>query len=104
MRHGGFVRAHAFGIIEGLAEADAGQAYLQYVLEPALSAIAKKLKATPGAPQDKNALVSVAFAALSPMLVLSLHQDLLGGKTSDPINTGDVFRHLQDWLGKGLMA
>ena len=44
MRHGGFIRAHAFGLIEGVANEAAGHAYLTYVLEPALSAIAEKLR------------------------------------------------------------
>lgn len=104
MRHGGFVRAHAFGIIEGVADELAGRAYLEHVLEPALEAISEKLKNTPEAPKDPTALRAAAFAALSPMLVISLHQDLLGGNKTGPISAGDLFAHLQVWLGKGLMA
>ena len=104
MRHGGFVRAHAFGIIEGVADERAGRAYLQYVLEPALGAISEKIRNTPGAPSDPLALKAASFAALAPMLVISLHQDLLGGNKTDPIAAEDLFAHLQTWLGKGLMA
>ena len=104
MRHGGFVRAHAFGIIEGVADEHAGRAYLSHVLEPALHAIAHKLQNTPGGPQDPAALKAASFAALAPMLVISLHQDLLGGNKTDPISAQDLFAHLQAWLGKGLMA
>lgn len=104
MRHGGFVRAHAFGIIEGVADEKAGAAYLEFVLEPALKAVSEKLRNTPGASSDGSALKAAAFAALSPMLVLSLHQDLLGGNTTDPISAEQLFAHLQTWLGKGLMA
>ena len=104
MRHGGFVRAHAFGIIEGVADDQAGRAYLEHVLEPALRAVSEKLGNTPGAPQDPAALKAAAFAALSPMLVISLHQDLLGGNKTDPISAEQLFAHLQNWLGKGLMA
>ncbi len=104
MRHGGFVRAHAFGIIEGVADDEAGQAYLENVLEPALAAIEKKIQNTPGAPKDLAALKAAAFAALSPMLVISMHQDLLGGNKTDPISAEHLFEHLQAWLGKGLMS
>ena len=104
MRHGGFVRAHAFGIIEGVADDEAGQAYLENVLEPALAAIEKKIQNTPGAPKDPAALKAAAFAALSPMLVISMHQDLLGGNKTDPISAEHLFEHLQAWLGKGLMS
>ena len=96
MRHGGFVRAHAFGIIEGVADDQAGRAYLEHVLEPALRAVSEKLGNTPGAPQDPAALKAAAFAALSPMLVISLHQDLLGGNKTDPISAEQLFAHLQN--------
>ena len=92
MRHGGFVRAHAFGIIEGVADEKAGAAYLEFVLEPALKAVSEKLRNTPGASSDGSALKAAAFAALSPMLVLSLHQDLLGGNTTDPISAEQCLR------------
>lgn len=104
MRHGGFVRAHAFGIIEGVADEDVGSAYLQNVLEPALAAVSAKLRNTPGAPNNEDALRAAAFAALSPMLVISLHQDLLGGNVSDPVSVQTIFAHLQTWLSRGLMA
>lgn len=102
MRLGGFIRAHAFGLIEGLADETIGQAYLEKVLEPALAAVANKLRATPGAPQDETALRAAAFAALSPLLVMSLHQELLGGARSAPIDSSKVIRSLQEWLGKAL--
>ena len=104
MRHGGFIRAHAFGLIEGVANEAAGHAYLTHVLEPALSAIAEKLRGTPGAPADEPALRAASLAALSPLLVLSLHQDLLGGRNAAPFDTASVIIHLRKWLGAGLSA
>ncbi|MFN4024520.1 MAG: TetR/AcrR family transcriptional regulator [Hyphomonas sp.] len=102
MRLGGFIRAHAFGLIEGLADETIGQAYLEKVLEPALAAVANKLRATPGAPKDETELRAAALAALSPLLVMSLHQELLGGGRSAPIDSSRVIRSLQVWLGKAL--
>ena len=37
LTHGGFARAHAFGIIEGMADEKVGQAYLEFLLDPALA-------------------------------------------------------------------
>lgn len=102
MRLGGFIRAHAFGLIEGLADETLGQAYLDKVLEPALRAVSDKLRATPGAPKDETALRAAALAALAPLLVMSLHQELLGGANSAPINTSQTIAQLQAWLAKGL--
>jgi AcrR family transcriptional regulator len=102
MRLGGFIRAHAFGMIEGIADEQAGTAYLTYVLEPALRVISDKLRATPHAPRDEKDLRAAALAALSPLLVMSLHQDLLGGAASAPIDGSNVLTNLETWLGKAL--
>lgn len=102
MRHGGFIRAHAFGLIEGLADEEIGQAYLQHVLEPALDAISMKLGQTAETLTDRGARRAASLALLSPLLVLSLHQDLLGGETRWPIDSAEVIAHLEAWLGRGL--
>jgi len=104
MKLGGFTRAHAFGLIEGLADECAGKAYLEKVLEPALKAVSEKLRGTPGAPDDDAELRAAALATLSPMLVMSLHQELLGGVTSAPIDSGVTMRHLQGWLSRGVTS
>jgi AcrR family transcriptional regulator len=102
MRVGGFIRAHAFGLIEGLADEAAGKAYLEKVLEPALKSVSDKLRATPGGPKTEPELRAAALATLSPMLVMSLHQELLGGADSAPIDIGETMTSLRGWLSKGL--
>jgi len=102
MRHGGFVRAHAFGIIEGVADTDTGQAYLKFVLNPALEAIEQKMAVTPGAPTDATSKKAAALAVLSPILVLSLHQDLLGGQSIDPLDTESLLKNMRTLLVSGL--
>jgi AcrR family transcriptional regulator len=104
MRVGGFIRAHAFGLIEGLADEAAGKAYLEKVLEPALKSVSDKLRATPGGPKTEASLRAAALATLSPMLVMSLHQELLGGGESAPIDIGETMTSLRGWLSKGLSA
>ncbi len=98
MRHGGFIRAHAFGIIEGVADPHVARAYLEHVLEPALRAVSRKFSATPGAPTDEKALRAASLVALAPLLVLGLHQDLLGGVSDWPFDGDVTIAHLETWL------
>lgn len=102
MRHGGFIRAHAFGIIEGVADVVAAKAYLEHVLEPALGAVESKLSASEEAPQDSKLLRAAALAALSPMLVMCLHQDLLGGQDDWAFDVPVTMMHLQALLTGGV--
>tara|TARA_R110001592_G_scaffold25585_2_gene97067 strand:- start:331 stop:1008 length:678 start_codon:yes stop_codon:yes gene_type:complete len=104
MQYGQFTRAHAFGLIEGVADEVAGRAYLKFLLEPGLESIIIKLKGTPGAPRTRDALRAAAFAAMAPLLFISIHQKLLGGAEEAPINTQATIEHLQSWLGGALSA
>ncbi|MCA8898925.1 MAG: hypothetical protein R3C00_05300 [Hyphomonas sp.] len=104
VRKGGFIRAHAFGIIEGVADPEIGRAYLDHVLDPSLTSICRNLAATPGCPADDRTLRIAAIAILSPVLLAGLHQDLLGGKSAAPIDTRYLYQCLQSWLSTGLEA
>ena len=102
LTHGGFARAHAFGIIEGMADEKVGQAYLEFLLDPALKAVADKMDATPGTPETENARRASAFMMLSPILVMTLHQQLLGGKEASPVDSQGFLKLMQGWLASGL--
>lgn len=102
MRHGGFVRAHAFGLIEGLADPVAGRAYLKFVLDPALKAISDKLTGTPGSIKSENQHSAAALALFAPLLMMALHQDLLEGKSSHPLDRDGIIEMLQDFMKQGL--
>ncbi|MEL7040504.1 MAG: hypothetical protein AAGL90_03220 [Pseudomonadota bacterium] len=102
LTHGGFARAHAFGIIEGMADEKVGQAYLEMLLDPALNAVALKMDATPGKPETENERRASAFMMLSPILVMTLHQQLLGGRDASPVDTGRFLKLMQNWLAKAL--
>lgn len=102
LTHGGFARAHGFGLIEGMADEKVGQAYLEYLLDPALQAVANKLEATPGKPETAAERRAAAFMALSPILVMTLHQQLLGGKNASPLDMPDFLKLMQTWLASGL--
>ena len=102
LTHAGFARAHAFGIIEGMADEVVGQAYLEFLLDPALKAVADKMDATPGKPETVDDRRAAAFLMLSPILVMTLHQQLLGGHDASPINTEGFLRQMQVWIASGL--
>ncbi len=102
LTHGGFARAHAFGLIEGMADETVGRAYLETLLDPALDAVLRKLEATPGKPSTKAERQAAAFMMLSPILVMTLHQQLLGGSDASPIDTDGFLKLIQGWLASGL--
>lgn len=102
LREGHFVRAHAFGLSEGIANEEVGRAYLKHVLEPALNSVYRKLEATPGQPEDPVELRAAALAALSPLLIISLHQELLGGRSLAPLDNKKIVMQLSAWLSNAL--
>jgi len=97
-----YMRAHAFGLIEGIADGTAGKAYLKYMLEPALSTITEKLAATPGSPKSALELRAAAFAILSPLILMGIHQTLLGGAEEAPVDNQATIALLQTWLGEAI--
>jgi len=98
----GFARAHAFGIVEGMADETIGHAYLEYLLDPALEVVSQKLASTPGGPVDKSDQRMAAFMLLSPVLVMTLHQKMLGGEGHSPLNSDDFISQMCAWISSGL--
>lgn len=82
----GVLPLQVIGLSEGFADASAGSAYLDNVLEPILAAIATRLQAH--IDLDEMRPVDTRFAAialLSPLLVAHLHQHALGGAADYPL-------------------
>ena len=98
MRHGGFVRTHMFGIIEGLADPEIGRVYARHILEPSLQSFITKLKSSGGGHLSNTELRTAALMAFSPLLVLSLHQDLFGTQSMEPVEVEAVISVMRDWL------
>ncbi len=94
LEHGGFVRSHAFGLVEGLADPEVGKVYVNRLLEPSLQIIIDKLKLSGAENQPPSVLHTMALGAFAPLLVHSLHQDLLGAETIDPIPSRYIISHL----------
>jgi AcrR family transcriptional regulator len=87
-RYGGLDRLHAVGLIEGLGNARVAGAYLAEVLEPTLSATQARLETHIG--RGEMRATDARHAALrlvSPILVLFLHQQALGGAADYPMDT-----------------
>lgn len=102
--HGAFARAHAFGLIEGVADEQVGKAYLDTLLEPSLQALEERLGAhmpTESKPETKRAAALMVFA---PMLLAVLHQQLLGGAASAPVDLDVLFSELARLTVQGLQT
>ena len=85
-----------------MADEVVGQAYLDSLLDPALQAVVDKMDATPGKPETMDERRASAFLMLSPILVMTLHQQLLGGNEASPSNTQGFLRMMQGWIASGL--
>lgn len=102
MTHGGFAKAHAFGLVEGMADETVGRAYLELLLDPALEAVSRKLSGTPDGPKSPAETRASAFLMLAPILVMTLHQELLGGAEVSPLDSDALLGQMQLWLASGL--
>jgi AcrR family transcriptional regulator len=80
MEHGGFVRAHAFGLLEGVGHPTPGEAYRKELLDPSIAALERRLAVHVARgemrPCDTRTAAVFLFA---PLLSAVLHQSMLGG-------------------------
>jgi AcrR family transcriptional regulator len=101
MEHGGFARAHAFGIIEGSAESRLGAAYLKTLLDPSLDALAARLDHHVANGEMRSCDTRAAAMQLfAPLLTVMLHQQVLGGDKQSPIDLSAFL----DTLAEGFIA
>jgi AcrR family transcriptional regulator len=100
--HGGFARAHMFGLLEGVAHEEVGQAYLTELLEPSLAALEKRLAAHLDGRLNAVELRAAALMIFSPMLLAVIHQKLLGGEEAAPMDLDRLFTALGELAQKGL--
>jgi AcrR family transcriptional regulator len=104
MEKGVFNRFHAFALIEAFADDTVGKVYLDQILEPSLKAFSDKLRNTPGATRDEAELRAATLLASAPLLVLGMHQELLGGKNVAPIDMNKTFALMKKWLSQAFTA
>ncbi|MFN3834816.1 MAG: TetR/AcrR family transcriptional regulator [Glycocaulis sp.] len=100
-----FVQAHAFALVESIHDPEVARAYLSIVVEPSLQAIERRL--APGISPDGQNPERVRHAALtlySTMLFAVLHQRLLRGQETRPLNMEAFFGDMVRLFGRGLAA
>lgn len=91
VQHGGFARAHAFGLIEGVADPSVGRTYLTELLEPSLKALEARLAPHLQNSADPLEARAAALMLFAPMLLAVLHQQLLGGEETAPVDLEALF-------------
>lgn len=96
------IRAHAFGLVEGLSDPAVGEAYLEHVLEPSLGAIADGLAGGEAATRPRSALRAASLSVLAPLLLMVIHQDLLGGKLRWSFDESHTLEQIRNGLSAGL--
>ncbi len=81
VRYGRMDKVHTLGLTEGLEDAALGPAYLNQILEPGLQALETRLAAHQARGEMRSGSVRhAAITFLAPLLLVSLHQNGLGGR------------------------
>lgn len=102
--HGGFARAHVFGLLEGVADDFVGRAYLTELLEPSLVALERRLGTHMPAGTSPIRLRAAALMIFAPMLLSVIHQKLLDGEKAAPMDLDALFTELSTLARSGLGA
>lgn len=100
---GGFGRAHCFGLVEGVADERVGEAYLELLLEPSLKALEARLEPYLGVAAGSSKARAAALMMFAPMLLAVIHQQLLGGAKTAPMDLDAMFDSLAE-LMRGAVA
>jgi AcrR family transcriptional regulator len=95
---GGFGRAHCFGLVEGVADQKVGEAYLELLLEPSLQALETRLAPYLGVEAGSAKARAGALMMFAPMLLGVIHQQLLGGAETAPMDLDAMFDALAELM------
>lgn len=98
-----FAQAHAFAFVESIHDRDVARAYLEQIIEPSLNALERRL--APGVDPDGIKPETVRHAAIflyAPVLVAVLHQRLLAGEETRPLDMAGFFQVLSRLFTSGL--
>ncbi|MGJ3230608.1 MAG: TetR/AcrR family transcriptional regulator [Oceanicaulis sp.] len=98
-----FAQAHAFAFVESIHDRTVARAYLDLIIEPSLTALERRLApgVDPGA-DDPERVRHAAIFLYAPVLVAVLHQRLLAGEESRPLDMGRFFDDLTRLFTAGL--
>lgn len=98
-----FARAHAFAFVEAIHDPVIARTYLDHIIEPSLKAIEQRLQPSID-PQnsDPERVRHAAFFLYAPVLTAILHQRLLNGEHTRPLNLQSFFTHLTTLFKTGI--
>lgn len=97
-----FARAHAFALVESMHDPVVAQAYLSLIIEPSLGAIEARLAPSLDPDGGQPDMVrDTAFFLYAPVLVAVLHQKLLRGEDTRPLDFEVFFTRLTGLLNSG---
>jgi len=97
-----YLQAHAFGIRESMSDPQARKAYLEYIVEPSVDALAERLIKTQGGPGDFQTARAAAFMLMSSTVFMLMHQRLLDGEIHKPVDMDAYFTLVRNWMLQGL--
>jgi len=86
-QYGGLRQLHTVGLLEGFGSHPVAQSYLAEVLEPTLNACKQRLEVhiARGEMKETDAR-HAAINLISPLLIVFLHQNALGGSKEYPLD------------------
>lgn len=98
-----FARAHAFAFVESIHDREVARAYLELIIEPSLNALERRLSPSvdPAANNPERVRHSAIFL-YAPVLVAVLHQRLLAGEDTRPLDMTRFFEDLTRLFSAGL--
>ncbi|MFW5661830.1 MAG: TetR/AcrR family transcriptional regulator [Oceanicaulis sp.] len=100
-----FAQAHAFAFVESIHDRAVARTYLEQIIEPSLQALERRLGPSidpDGADPDR--VRHGAIFLYAPVLVAVLHQRLLAGEETRPLDMSRFFDDLTGLFSTGLGA
>lgn len=100
-RFAGLRQLNAVGLVEGLSHPEIAHSYLAEILEPTLEAFQQRLEAHVelGEMRKTNTRYA-AIQLLSPLLIVFLHQDGLGGHKDFPLDIDAFIQEQADMFAR----
>ena len=97
------VQANLFALRESLNEPAIFQAYVRYVVEPNIEALAERLVRSPGGPKNYATARAAAGMLTSNLSMIALRQIMLGDSDEVAMSVGERFAFTMNWMSNGLL-
>ncbi|HIG22572.1 MAG TPA: TetR/AcrR family transcriptional regulator [Henriciella sp.] len=97
-----YVKVHAFGIREAMADEEIQKFYLQKYLASGIDSVAERLVRSKGGVKSFDEARHAAILIVSASLLRVVHQEVLKGKVHKPLDEDIYFERVGEWLLNGL--